>query len=87
MTVSASSRRIGQLSSDDNGDAARTGADKSGEKTAILCPMCIEHYADGALPPPQPALIDRIPLTANIVYSFQQRIIAYAEAAPTKVAL
>ncbi len=64
--------------SGDNGDAARTDADKHGKKTNVHCPLCVGHHASGALPPPQPTLTDRIPLTASAVYSFRQRIVAYA---------
>lgn len=65
--------------SSDNGDAARTDADKNSGKSAIHCPLCVGHHVAASLPPPQPALIDRVSLTANVVYSFQQRIIAYAK--------
>ena len=64
--------------SSDNGDATRTDADKHGKKTNVHCPLCVGHHVSGALPPPQPTLTDRIPLTASAVYSFRQWIIAYA---------
>lgn len=64
--------------SSDNGDAARTDADKHGKRTNVRCPLCVGHQVSGALPPPQPTLADRIPLTASAVYSFRQRIVAYA---------
>lgn len=62
----------------DNGDAARTDTDKRGGKTGVHCPLCVGHHVSGALPPPQPALADRVPLTASAVYSFRQQIVAYA---------
>ncbi|WP_454649137.1 DUF2946 family protein [Bradyrhizobium liaoningense] len=62
----------------DSGDAARTDADKHGKKTSVHCPLCVGHHVSGALPPPQPRLTDRIPLTASAVHSFRQRIVAYA---------
>ncbi|WP_142251366.1 DUF2946 family protein [Bradyrhizobium sp. UNPF46] len=64
--------------SGDNTDAARTDADKTSGKTAVHCPLCAAHHISGALPPPHPTLAGRIPLTASAVYSFRQRIIAYA---------
>ncbi|KQT08303.1 MAG: DUF2946 family protein [Bradyrhizobium sp.] len=65
--------------SGDNGDAARTDdADKHGKKTNVHCPLCVGHHVSGALPPPQPTLTDRIPLTASAAYWFRQRIVAYA---------
>jgi len=64
--------------SGDNTDAARTDADKTSGKTAVHCPLCAAHHISGALPPPHPTLTGRIPLTASAVYSFRQRIIAYA---------
>lgn len=64
--------------SSDNTDAARTGADKTSGKTAVHCPLCVAHHISGALPPPQPTVTGRIPLTAGAVFSFQQRIVAYA---------
>ena len=64
--------------SSDNGDAARTDADNHGKRTNVHCPLCVGHHVSGALPPPQPTLTDRIPLPASAVYSFRQRIVAYA---------
>ena len=61
-----------------NADMGRTDADKHSEKKAVHCPLCVGHHVSGGLPPPQPALIDRAPLTASVVYSFQQRFVAYA---------
>lgn len=61
-----------------NGDAAGSDADKTSGKTAMHCPLCAAHHISGALPPPHPMLTGRIPLTASAVYSFRQRIIAYA---------
>jgi hypothetical protein len=60
-----------------NADAARTDADKRSGKTSVHCPLCVAHHVSGALPPPQPTLTDRTPLTASAVYSFRKRIIAY----------
>lgn len=62
----------------DDGEAARTDADKHGRKTSAHCPLCVGHHVSGALPPPHPTLTDRIPLTASAIYSFRQRIVAYA---------
>jgi hypothetical protein len=59
-------------------DMGRADADKHSGKKAVHCPLCVGHYVSGALPPPQAALIDRIPLTASVVHSFHQRIVAYA---------
>ncbi|AWM06585.1 DUF2946 family protein [Bradyrhizobium symbiodeficiens] len=63
--------------SSDNTDAARTDADKTSGKTSVHCPLCVAHHIAGTLPPPQPTLTGRIPLTASAVHSFRQRIIAY----------
>lgn len=59
-------------------DADKSDADKGGRKTAIHCPMCVGHHVDGGLPPRSPTLVDRIPLRANAVFSFQRRIFARA---------
>ncbi|HXH44944.1 MAG TPA: DUF2946 family protein [Bradyrhizobium sp.] len=64
--------------SSQNADAARTDADKHSGKTTAHCPLCVGHVVAGGLPPPHPALTDRIPLPASAVYSFRQRIVAYA---------
>lgn len=64
--------------SSDDGNAAQSDADKRSGKTTMRCPLCLGHHVSGALPPPQPTLTDRIPLTASAVYSFRQRIVAYA---------
>lgn len=62
----------------DSGDAIPVDPGKPGGKTTVHCPLCLGHHVSNGLPPPQPALADRVPLTASIVYSFQQRIVAYA---------
>lgn len=61
-----------------DGNAARTDADNNRGKTAAHCPLCVGHTVAGALPPPHPALIARVALTARAVHSFRQRIIAHA---------
>lgn len=64
--------------SSDNGDSARTDADKNRGKTAAHCPLCVGHHVAGGLPPVEPAFTDRVPIPASAVYSFRQRIVAYA---------
>ncbi len=63
--------------SGDDGNAARSDADKSHGKAAVHCPLCIGHHV-GALPPPQPVLAERVPLPAQAVRAFQMRIVAHA---------
>ncbi|WP_354122187.1 DUF2946 family protein [Bradyrhizobium sp. LA6.12] len=58
-------------------DAARSDADKSG-KIAIHCPLCVGHHVAAGLLPPQPALVDRVPVAARTVVAFQARVLARA---------
>lgn len=63
------------LSSDD-GDAAQSDADKSGHTAAIHCPLCVAHHVTGALPPPQPILVDRSYVQHRSVIAFEARFVA-----------
>jgi hypothetical protein len=64
--------------SSDDGNAARSDADKQHGKTTVRCPLCVGHHVSGALPPPQPGLIERLSLAAPAVFAFRQRIVAHA---------
>lgn len=78
VSPAAAAAAHGLCISSDTTDTGQTDADKTSGKTALRCPLCVAHHISGALPPPQPTLTGRIPLTAGAVYSFRQRIIAYA---------
>lgn len=50
--------------------------DKGGGKLAIHCPLCVGHHVAADLPPPPTTLSERIPLRAEVVHSFRQRVFA-----------
>ncbi|WP_061020075.1 DUF2946 family protein [Bradyrhizobium sp. CCH5-F6] len=73
--VAAAAHELCTTSNDDN---AQRDADKRNGKTTVRCPLCLGHHVSGALPPPHPALTERLSLAAPAVYAFRQRIVAHA---------
>ncbi|MBR1163381.1 DUF2946 family protein [Bradyrhizobium elkanii] len=59
-----------------SGDPAQSDAGKSGQKTAIHCPLCVGHHVTGALSPPQPVLGDRSYVRLRSVLAFEARLVA-----------
>ncbi|MBU6458689.1 MAG: hypothetical protein KGQ48_14305 [Bradyrhizobium sp.] len=60
----------------DDGDAAQSDAGKSGHTATIHCPLCVAHHVTGALPPPQPILVDRSYVRHRSVIAFEARFVA-----------